>query len=99
MFGQLLIFSNSLFQHIVVPTRASTLQPLTCRAVGFLNARPFLSYETETLIRDMVFSESDEESMTNPKMSQFHFVPIYPFKPRVRHFFCRALQSYNSPGD
>jgi len=47
----------------------------------------------------MVFSESDEESMTNPKMSQFHFVPIYPFKPRVRHFFCRALQSYNSPGD
>jgi len=40
---------------------------LTCRAVDFLNARPFLSYETETLIRDMVFSESDEESMTNPK--------------------------------
>jgi len=31
-----------------------------------LNARPYLGYETETLIRDMVCSESDEESMRYP---------------------------------
>jgi len=44
------IFSNILFQHIVVPTRTSrpTLQPLTCNVVDFLNARPYLGSETET---------------------------------------------------
>jgi len=61
-----LLFFNSLFQHIVVTTRNSTLQPLTCHAVDFFNARLYLDYETETLIRDMVYSESDEVSVTNP---------------------------------
>jgi len=31
-----------------------------------LNARPYLGYETEILIREMVCSESEEESMRNP---------------------------------
>jgi len=32
----------------------------------FFNARPYLGYETEILIRDMVCSESEEESVRNP---------------------------------
>jgi len=39
---------------------------LTCHAVDFMNARPYLGYETKTMIRDMVCSESDEESLRNP---------------------------------
>jgi len=31
-----------------------------------LNARPYLGYETEILIRGMVCSESDEKSVRNP---------------------------------
>jgi len=61
-----LLFLASLFQHIVVPTRITTLQPLTCHIIYFLNARPYLGYETEILIREMVCSESEEESMRNP---------------------------------
>jgi len=53
----------------MVPTyrctnRTSTLQPLTCHVVDFLNARPYLG--NETLIGDVVSSESDEESTRNP---------------------------------
>jgi len=55
----------SLFQHIVVPTRISTLQPLTCHIIYFLNARPYVGYEIENLIRDIICSESDEESVRN----------------------------------
>jgi len=61
-----LLFLASLFLYIVVPTRISTLQPLTCHIIYFLNARPYLGYETEILLGDMVCSESDEESMRNP---------------------------------
>jgi len=61
-----LLFLASLFQHIVVPTRIITLQPLTCHIIYFLNARPYLGYETENLIRDIICSESDEESVRNP---------------------------------
>jgi len=39
---------------------------LTCNVVDFFNAKPYLGCETETLIRDMVCSESDEESTRNP---------------------------------
>jgi len=56
------VFGNSMFQHIIVPMKTSTLQPLTCHVVDFLNARLHLGYDTETLIRDMVCSESDEIS-------------------------------------
>jgi len=38
-----------------------------------LNARPYLGYETEILIRDMVCSESDEKSVRNP--NDFSFSP------------------------
>ena len=61
-----LLILASLFQYIVVPTRISTLQPLTCHTIYFLNARLYLGYQTEILIRDMVCSESDEESVRNP---------------------------------
>ena len=59
------LFLASLFQNVVAPTRISTLQPLTCHAIYFLNARPYSGYETEILIRDMVCFESDEESVRN----------------------------------
>jgi len=42
--------------------KKSTLQSLTCHVVDLLNARPYLGYDTETLIRDIVCSESDEKS-------------------------------------
>ena len=61
-----LLFSASLFQQIVLPRRISTLQPLTCHIIYFFNARPYLGFETEILIRDMVCSDSDEESARNP---------------------------------
>jgi len=64
-FGESFVFSKSLFRHIVVPKRTSIHQPSTCDVVDFFNTRPHLGYETETLIRDMVCSESDEESMRN----------------------------------
>jgi len=41
-----LLFLASLFQHIVVPTRINTLQPLTCHVIYFLNARPYLGSVT-----------------------------------------------------
>ena len=34
-----LIFSNSLFQHIIVPTRTNTPYPLTYPAVDFLKCK------------------------------------------------------------
>jgi len=42
------------------------LQPLTCHVVDYFNARPCIGNETETLIRVMVYTESDEESVRNP---------------------------------
>jgi len=41
-----LLFLASLFQHIVVPTRITTLQPLTCHVIYFLNAKPYLGSGT-----------------------------------------------------
>ena len=61
-----LLFLASLFQHIVVPKRISTLEALTCHIIDFLNARPYLGYETKILMRDMICSESDEESVRDP---------------------------------
>jgi len=51
---------------LFVPTRTSILQPLTGHVVDFSNARPYFGCETETLIRNMVCSESDDESARNP---------------------------------
>jgi len=65
LLDSLFIFA-SLFQHTVVPTRTRALQSLTCHIVDFLHASPYLGHETETSIKDMVRSESDEESMRNP---------------------------------
>jgi len=42
------------------------LQLLTSHVVEFFNARPYLGYETESLIKVMICSESDEESVRNP---------------------------------
>jgi len=39
---------------------------LTWHVVDFLNVRPYLGFETDTLIRDMVCSQSEEESTRNP---------------------------------
>ena len=51
---------------LFVPTSTSILQPLTCHVIDFSHARPYLGYETETLIRVVVCSEWDEESVRNP---------------------------------
>jgi len=56
---------------------------LICHVVGVLNARPYLGYETETLIRDIVCSESDVESVRNP-----NDVPTSP---------CAYLRKYRVP--
>ena len=34
-----------------------------------------------------------------PKGDDLVLAGDYPFQSRVRHFSCRVLQSYNSPGD
>jgi len=36
---------------------------LRCHVDDFLNARPYLGYETEKVIKEMNCSDSDEESM------------------------------------
>jgi len=66
-FWTVFIFGNSVFPHSIVPTRTSTLQLFTCHVVDFLNARPYLGYETETLImaRDMRCSSLLREANHN----------------------------------
>ena len=64
-----LVFSNSLSQHNIVAyqqEQVGYLQPLTCYVVDYFNARPYTGNETETCIRVMVCTESDEESVRNP---------------------------------
>jgi len=64
-FGQSFVFTKS------VPTYRCTKKNKYSTTVDmthnlFLNARLYLGYETEISIRDMVCSESDEESVINP---------------------------------
>ena len=63
LLDSLLFLVKSLFQHIVIPSQTSVLDPFTCDFENFVNQTPYLGYETEQLIHNENFSVTEQETI------------------------------------